>query len=72
MIELVLRLIAGYAGIGVLVALAFVTVGVRRLDAAARDGSWGFRLAILPGCVVLWPVVLRLWIRGTEPHGGAS
>lgn len=57
----------GWLAIGLVVALPFLTLGVGRIDPAAR-GAWTFRLLALPGCVVLWPVVLRNWIRGRQPN----
>ncbi len=38
-----------YALLGLLFAVAFVAVGVTRVDAAAQGTGWGFRLLILPG-----------------------
>ena len=49
--------------VGVLFAVAFVTVGVGRVDAAAKGAGVGFRLLILPGAAALWPVLLRRWMR---------
>ncbi len=53
-----------YLLIGVVVAIALVARGVQRIDPAAREGSLGFRLAIFPGCVALWPWLLRRWLGG--------
>lgn len=44
-----------YVVAGVLFGIAFVTRLAGRIDPGARDGSWGFRLAILPGSIALWP-----------------
>jgi len=59
-----------YLEVGVLPALAFVLVGAGRLDPAAAHGSPGFRLAVLPGAVLLWPVVTWKWLAGAR-RGGA-
>jgi hypothetical protein len=50
-----------YVGLGLLFALAFVWVGVERLDAQAQGAGIGFRLLILPGVVAFWPLLLRRW-----------
>ena len=50
-----------YAVVGGLVAVPFVLIGVDRLDPAAR-GAIAFRPLLLPGAVMLWPIVLVRWI----------
>lgn len=57
-----------YATIGAVVALAFVLVGVDRIDAAAH-GAWIARLMWLPGLVLLWPMVLICWIALERQRG---
>ncbi len=59
-----LMTVAAYGAIGVLFGLAFVTLGIGRVDEAARGSSIAFRALILPGCVALWPVLLMKWLRG--------
>ena len=56
-----------YAGLGLVFAIAFVIRGAARIDPQADGGSWGFRLAILPGVVALWPVLARRWAGGKPP-----
>jgi hypothetical protein len=51
-----------YAVAGLIVAVAFVSFGVQRVDAAARGAGIGFRVLILPGAIALWPVLLRKWV----------
>jgi hypothetical protein len=62
--EVILWAAAGYLSTGLLVGIPFVWRGVGRIDAAAVGASWGFRLTILPGCIALWPLILRHWIHG--------
>lgn len=50
-----------YAVVGGLVAVPFVLVGVDRVDPASR-GAIVFRPLLLPGAVMLWPLVLGRWI----------
>lgn len=61
-----LSLTAAYLSLGFVFAVAFVTVGVRRVDAQARGSGWPFRLLIVPGVTVFWPLLLRRWLFG---HG---
>ena len=60
--------LAAYTAFGLLFAVAFVWVGVERMDSQARGARVGFRLLILPGVAAFWPLFLRRWARGeTEP-----
>lgn len=59
----VLWALGGWLGVGLGVGIPFVLFGVTRVDPAA-EGSWTFRLVILPGVAALWPIVLAWWIRG--------
>ena len=56
-----------YAVLGLLFAIAFLLRGAARIDPQAEGGSWGFRLAILPGVVALWPLLARRWAKGGPP-----
>ena len=60
-VALVLEGLALYAAFGFLFALAFLTVGIGRVDPSARGSGLGFRLTILPGVVALWPMMLVRW-----------
>lgn len=57
-----------YAAAGLLFAVPFVFRGVGRIDPAASDGSWGFRLIIVPGVVAFWPWLALRWLRGAPPR----
>lgn len=64
----IVRLCGIYLAIGLLLAIPFVVRGVGRIDPVARRGSRGFRLLILPGCIALWPLLMKRWMSGaTEP-----
>jgi hypothetical protein len=62
-------LVAGvYLAIGLAFALLFVVRWVGRVDPAARSGTIGFRLLIIPGSALLWPLLAGRLLRGTtEP-----
>lgn len=59
-----------YIAIGVVVMLAFVIVGIDRIDPSAR-GAYAFRPLILPGGILLWPVVLRIWLHRARTVAGS-
>lgn len=55
-----------YLAVGLVFGVAFVLVGAARIDPAAQHGSWGFRLLILPGSALLWPLLWHRWHSGTR------
>ncbi len=68
-----------YLIVGAGVALWLQAGGLRRVDATAARGAWGFRLLITPGLVLLWPFLLRAALAGRghpraerNPHRAAS
>jgi hypothetical protein len=52
-----------YGALGLLFALVFIARIAPRLDPGAREGTWGFRLMILPGAAALWPLLLWISLR---------
>ncbi|MEO1366432.1 MAG: hypothetical protein AAFX50_04605 [Acidobacteriota bacterium] len=54
-----------YLAIGFVFAVAFVWRGVGQVDPVAAEGTRGFKILIFPGCVALWPLLLRRWVAGT-------
>lgn len=64
--EWTVRIVGLYLALGLVVALPFVIKGAQRVDPAAREGTWGFRVLIFPGAVALWPLLLKRWLGGTD------
>ena len=50
-----------YCGPGIVVALAFVLFGIDRIDDAAH-GAFLVRPLLMPGLILLWPLVLVRWV----------
>ena len=50
-----------YAATGIAVALVFLTMGIGRIDKSASH-VYVFRLLLIPGVVLLWPLVLKRWL----------
>jgi hypothetical protein len=51
--------LVAYVAIGLIAGLAFVAVGVVRVQAAPV--TLGARILLLPGATALWPLVLARW-----------
>lgn len=62
----ILVAISVYALVGVIFAVYFAAVGVKRIDPAAARSHWGFRVLIVPGAAAFWPMLLRRCFRATH------
>lgn len=57
-----------YAGLGLIFAVVFVSIGVQHLDCETQGAGIAFRLLLLPGVAAFWPMFLYRWRRGiAEP-----
>jgi hypothetical protein len=52
---------AVYGAVGFAVALAFVTIGVVQVQ--PMPVTVGARILLLPGALVLWPLVAARWLK---------
>jgi len=57
-VGLVLIVVAVYLALGLVFAVPFAAAWVGKIDPAARGSGWGFRLMIVPGSAVVWPVLV--------------
>lgn len=55
-------IVATWFAAGVLVGLPFLAFAAGRVVEGAAGSSLMFRLMMLPGAALLWPVVLHRWI----------
>lgn len=62
-VTIILLLAAAYLCAGFLFAVVFVLKGVTKIDEGAIGSGWGFRLIIIPGTIVFWPLLLKKWIK---------
>ncbi len=57
-----------YLVLGAAFAVPFVIWGVGRIDPAAKTGTPGFKILIVPGVAALWPLLLMRLLSGrTSP-----
>jgi hypothetical protein len=61
MVDLILNGLWLYGGAGCLVAIVFLFWGMDRVDSAAA-GAYAMRPLLVPGLVMLWPLVVIRWI----------
>jgi hypothetical protein len=57
---LIIDFASAYGVAGLAVAVAFLLFGLDRVAPAAR-GAYAFRPLLVPGLVLLWPLVLWRW-----------
>lgn len=60
--ELLIQATQIYGLLGAAVACLFLLFGIERIDAGARH-AFAFRPLLIPGVIVLWPLVLVLWLQ---------
>lgn len=62
----IIMVVQGYLLLGLVFAILFALVLAGRLDPSARGSSWGFRLLVIPGVALLWPLILSRVLRGRQ------
>lgn len=68
MIQILLFGVFFYLSIGLIAAVIISFSGIKKIDPAAKEGTVGFKLLIIPGLCVFWPLfVLRLRKELQEP-----
>lgn len=58
--HLIIEGLEAYGAIGAVVAAAFLLFALDRLDPLAH-GAYAFRPLLIPGLVMLWPLVAVCW-----------
>jgi len=72
LIETMVAVFYGYAGLGAVFGLYFVTRGAARIDADAHHLSPLVRLLLWPASVALWPFLLAKIVRSKSQHNVVS
>ena len=62
-IVICLTVTATYLICGLVFAIFFVVKGITVVDEGARGTGIGFRIIILPGATLLWPLLLKKWLK---------
>jgi hypothetical protein len=58
---ILLYILMAYLAMGVLFAIAFLAKGIHKVDDSAQGTGLGFKLILIPGIAVFWPVLLNKW-----------
>jgi hypothetical protein len=61
-VEIIFIVIVIYLVAGLLFSIPFILKGVSKIDEGARGATWGFRLIIIPGTMIFWPLLLKKWM----------
>jgi hypothetical protein len=56
-----------WALVGLVVAIAFLLFGIDKVDEAAH-GAYAVRPLLVPGLVLLWPIVIWRWAVLAKPR----
>jgi Na+-driven multidrug efflux pump len=65
MVEILLIIAAIYLALGVLFVIPFLMRGLNKIDVGANGSTIGFKIIIIPGVIVFWPVLLSKWMKKT-------
>lgn len=64
MAELILTIGLIYLLLGVLFAIPFFLMkGLTKVDEGVHGGTIGFKIIIIPGVIVFWPLLLKKWMK---------
>lgn len=69
MVETILIIVLIYLLLGVLFVIPFLIKGLTKVDEGAHGGRIGFKIIIIPGVIVFWPVLLRKWMKASNVKG---
>lgn len=65
-VNVLLLIVAAYLVVGLVFAIPFVIKGVTKIDEGAHGSTWGFRMIIIPGTIVFWPLLLKRWLKASN------
>ena len=66
LLNIVLIIVVAYLLLGFVFAIPFIIKGVAKIDEGAHGAKWGFRIIIIPGTIVFWPLLLNRWLKAPK------
>lgn len=71
LIEFLVESAVLYAVLGMVFGVAFAWRGAAAIDPVARHATLGFRVLVVPGAALLWPMLAARWWRVVTAEAGA-
>ena len=68
MLQLIIILVLFYLAMGLLFVIPFLWKGITKVDEGALKSTFGFKIIIIPGVVVFWPVLLKRWRKALKQY----
>lgn len=65
-IEWLINAVRAYVFAGLVFSVPFVLFGIHRVDPDAKGWNLGFRLIIVPGLCIFWPLFATRLLRGKQ------
>jgi len=62
-VKIILMIVFVYLALGVLFVISFLIKGITKVDEGAYGSTIGFKIIIIPGVIVFWPVLLKKWMK---------
>jgi len=62
-VEILVFSFYAYLIVGFIIGLWFIFKGVQKVDHGMKEVKWILRLMILPGTMILWPVMLQKYFK---------
>jgi hypothetical protein len=66
--DTIFTVIGIYLLCGLIFAIAFVTKGAEQVDEGAHASTTGFKIIIIPGTMVFWPILLKKWLNVSKKN----
>ncbi|MAJ46341.1 MAG: hypothetical protein CBC35_03385 [Planctomycetes bacterium TMED75] len=66
--EIILLTAASYLALGLVFAVGFSWRGWRAIEKSDAGGTLVFKIMLIPGASLLWPLLLRRWIQANRSN----
>ena len=63
---IIIYIVLVYAGLGVIFSIPFLSRWIHIVDESTHESGLTFKLIILPGCIVFWPLLLKRFLESKQ------